>query len=86
MTSDVTDPEVMYEHQGQKVFVFKSSTQAQYVLTLVRVLDIGKQELRLTNREIKSGKPDWPVSQRLWEAIQKAEANPYGCQMELTIK
>lgn len=65
---DVTNVDVMRELQGDRVVVLKligQELQMTHVLTVVRVVDVDRQELRLVNRENKTHKPDWPLSQAM---------------------
>lgn len=87
MTGTVTDRNLMLEQQGKRVRVEKSDGSHVWALTIVHVVDVGeKHELRLANRDDKTHKPDWALSQKLWEAIEPAEPNDLNCQYALTIK
>ena len=86
MTGDVTDRSLMLEHQGKRVRVEKSDGSRVWALTIVHVVDERGHSLRLCNRESKDHKPDWPLSQKLWEAIEPAEKNDLNCEYALTIK
>lgn len=86
MTGQVTDRKLMLEQQGKRVLVSKTDGSRTWALTIVHVVDVDKHELRLTNRDDKTRKPDWALSQKLWEAIEPAEANKLNCQYALTIK
>lgn len=86
MTGQVTDRSLMLEQQGKRVRVEKSDGSHVWALTIVHVVDADKHELRLCNRDDKTHKPDWVLSQKLWEAIEPAEPNDMNCQYEITIK
>lgn len=85
MKGDITNPEVMLAHQGDRVLVLREG-KPDTALTLVRVMDIGKQRMRLCNREDKTHKPDWAVDNEIWAAIEPARPNKLGCKWELLIE
>lgn len=85
MTRDINDPIVRLEVQGDRVLVHQTSTDKTYVLTIVHVIDFDKHELRLVNRD-KTGKPDWPLSQRLFDALRPAPENKDQAKWLLNIK
>ena len=86
MTGQVNDCNLMLEQQGKRVRVEKSDGSHVWALTVVHVVGVDKHELHLCNREHKSGKPDWALTQKLWEAIEPAEKNDLNCEYALTIK
>lgn len=86
MTGQVNDRNLMLDHQGKRVRVEKSDGSHVWALTIVHVIDADKHELRLCNRDSKDHKPDWTLSQKLWEAIEPAEKNDLNCEYTLTIK
>jgi len=68
MTSDISDRAVMCEEQGRRVLV--SEGTQRWVLTIVHVIDIGdRHELRLVNRDAKSGQPDLLLTPKMWQAM-----------------
>jgi hypothetical protein len=74
----------MLAEAGKRVRVSKADGSKSWALTLVEVVDIdNRRELRLCNRS-KPFKPDWSVSQRLWEAVVPAQDDE--CDYRLTIK
>jgi hypothetical protein len=81
---DITNPEVMVQYQGDRVLVHKAGVPDK-VLTLVRVMDVSKQHMRLCNREDKTRKPDWPLTHALWAAMVPANPNKEGCKWELSV-
>jgi hypothetical protein len=91
MTSrpDITKPENMLAIQGDLVLVYKHEGDAvvlAYVLTLVRVMDVGRQEMRLCNRASKDRKPDWPFTQAWYDRLKPARDNKEGAKWEVTLK
>lgn len=86
MQGDVTDRNLMLEQQGKRVRVEKSDGSHVWALTIVHVVDEHGHSLRLCNRDDKTHKPDWALSQKLWEAIEPAEKNDLNCEYEITIK
>jgi hypothetical protein len=86
MTGDVTDRDLMLAQQGKRVLVAKADGSRHWALTIVHVVDAAIRALRLVNRDDKSRQPDWALSQKLWEAIEPAEANNLNCEYELSIK
>jgi len=85
MTGAVTDRNRMLEIQGDRVLLHKLGVPAR-VLTIVHAVNETGHELRLVNREDKSGKPDWPISQKLFEAIHPAKDNKAKAVWEVTVK
>lgn len=87
MNGDVNNKRLMVDQQGKRVHVLKSDGSKEWALTIVHVIDVGGVEtLRLTNRDEKAHKPDWALTQKLWDAIEPAEPNKLNCELELTIK
>ena len=91
MTSrpDITKPENMLAIQGDLVLVYKHEGDAVVladVLTLVRVMDVGRQEMRLCNRASKDRKPDWPFTQAWYDRLKPARDNKEGAKWEVTLK
>jgi hypothetical protein len=86
MTGNVTDSSIFWQYQGDQVLVRRG--EAECVLTLVRVVDTTGQQLRLVNRSNGVRKPDWAISQKLWEAIHPApaELEAEGIKWALTVK
>ena len=86
MDGDVTSVETILRVQGDRVLTYwrhaDTNVVEEVVLTFVRVVDVDGAQLRLANRS-KSHKPDWPVSQRLLEAIGVAEENKLNCKWKL---
>lgn len=69
MTGNVNDTDKFWEVQGDRVFVRRHG-YADRVFKIVRVVDVGSQQLRLVHETGHS--PDWPLSQALWDALQPA--------------
>jgi hypothetical protein len=82
---DITSPEVMVHYQGDRVLVHRTTLASDIVLTLVRVMTTDKQQMRLCNREDKTHKPDWVMTQAMWEATLPAKPNKEGCKWELSV-
>jgi hypothetical protein len=69
MKGSVSDRNLMLEEQGRRVFVTQG--KESWVLTIVHLVDVGDHhELRLTNRDPKSGKPDLLLTQEMWNVIE----------------
>lgn len=85
----MTDPKTILEHQGDRVLVFKN-TGAElalvHVLTMVNVVHLDKRELHLTNRESKTGKPDWVLTQALFDHFRPAGENKEQAKWAVTVK
>lgn len=92
MTSrpDITQPENMLAVQGDKVIVYKHGENGHrvlaHVLTLVRVMDMGSQHMRLVNREGKVRSPDWAFTQVWYDRLKEAPKNEFGAKWEVTLK
>ena len=75
--------------QGDRVLVYThegDSLVLDFVLTLVRCLDLGKQEMRMVNREAKDRQPDWPFTQKWYDSLRPARENKLNAQWEVTLK
>jgi len=86
---DLTQPKNMLALQGDRVVVYKHEGKAlvmEHVLTLVRVIDFDRQEMRMVNRESKTRLPDWPFTQQGYEHLRPAAENKFNAQWELTLK
>lgn len=85
---DITQPENMLAIQGDLVLVYKQmgGVVHAYTLTLVRVIDIGHQEMRMVNRASKDRKPDWPFTQKWYDRLKPARENKEGAKWEVTVK
>lgn len=90
---NVDDPATMLSLQGDRVLVYKHSNSENngalllaYVLTLVRVIDIGRQEMRLVNRDSKERQPDWPCTQIWVDKLRPARENKHSAKWEVTLK
>lgn len=90
---NVDDPATMLSLQGDRVLVYKHSNSENngalllaYVLTLVRVIDIGRQEMRLVNRDSKERQPDWAFTQVWLEKLRPARENKQNAKWEVTLK
>lgn len=87
---DITVPENMLDVQGDRVIVYKHSTTGSldvaHVLTLVRVIDETRQEIRMVNREAKDRKPDWAFTQVWYDRLRPAEENKFGAKWQVTLK
>lgn len=70
---------LVYKHEGEQLVL-------AYVLTLVRVIDIGKQEMRMVNRGSKDRKPDWAFTQAWYDRLRPAGENKHGAKWEVTLK
>lgn len=87
MKPDITIPLNMLAIQGDRVLVYNhGGSQPQHVLTLIRVIDVAKQELRLINRDDKSRKPDWTFTQKWYDSLRPARENTEGAKWEVTLK
>lgn len=72
MRGSVTDRSVIRNVQGDRVLVLRGDE----MLLMTFVNKIGEtSQLRLVNREVKAHRPDWRVTQELWEAIEPAPEN-----------
>lgn len=74
MKGSVNNRDNIIQVQGDRVLVLKNGEKR--VFTFVHLVSETGHELRLVNREVKAHKPDWEVSQKLWEAIEPAPTNP----------
>lgn len=87
---DITDPANMLAVQGDRVLVYKHSDNGHlllaHVLTLVRVIDVGGQEMRLVNRDDKMRLPDWAFTQKWYDVLRSAPENKQGAKWEVTLK
>lgn len=89
---NVADPETMLSLQGDRVLVYKHAENngtllLAYVLTLVRVVDVGRQEMRLVNRDSKDRQPDWLCTQVWLDKLRPAPAgNKQNAKWEVTLK
>lgn len=86
---DITRPENMLAIQGDRVLVYRHGANGDldltHVLTLVRVMG-ERQEMRLCNRETRTGKPDWAFTQVWYDRLRPAEENNAGAKWAVTIK
>jgi hypothetical protein len=84
---DITKPENMLAIQGDLVIVYRHGERdPAYVMTLVRVLGVGTQEMRLKNKQSKDHKPDWAFTQAWYDRLKEAGKNEFGAKWEVTIK
>ena len=84
---DITVPRNMLAIQGDRVIVYShGAEQFDYVLTLVRVMDVDTQEMRLVNRDDKSRKPDWLFTQKWYDSLRPARENKENATWEVTLK
>lgn len=86
---DITQVDTMREVQGDKVVVYtqeNGTLEARHLLTLIRVVDQEKQELHLVNREKRSAKPDWPLTQAFFDHLRPAAENKFEATWEITVK
>jgi len=86
---DLTQPKNMLAIQGDRVLVYThegDSLVLDFVLTLVRCLDLGKQEMRMVNREAKDRQPDWLFTQKWYDSLRPARENKLNAQWEVTLK
>lgn len=91
MTSrpDITDPANMLAIQGERVIVYVHTggkLVVDCVLTLVRCIDIGSQQMRLINRDGKERKPDWLFTQKWYDSLRPARPNKENARWEVTLK
>ena len=87
---DITVPRNMLAIQGDRVLVYSHGSGGglllDYVLTLIRVIDVGRQEMRLVNRDDKSRKPDWSFTQKWYDSLRPARENKENAKWEVTLK
>ena len=86
---DITVPRNMLAIQGDRVLVYNhvdGSLLLNYVLTLIRVIDVDRQEMRMVNREGRTHKPDWLFTQKWHDSLKLAEKNQYGAKWQVTLK
>lgn len=87
---DITKPENMLAVQGDLVIVYKhngmGALEPLHLLTLVRAVDIGRQEMRMVNRESKDRQPDWPFTQVWYDSLRPAGENKAGAKWAVTLK
>ena len=86
---DITKPENMLDIQGDLVLVNRhtgSGVELAHVMTLVRVIGPGRQEMRLVDRGSKTHKPDWAFTQGWYDRLRPASANKHGAKWEVTLK
>lgn len=84
MTGSTASLDTLLEIQGDLVLVHQRDTE--HLLTLVHVVDTGTRSLRLVNRGSRTGKPDWPVSDRLLAALRPAPPNDLKAKWTVTVK
>jgi hypothetical protein len=86
MTGNVTDAKMFVEYQGDLVLVHRPKS-FDLLMTIVHVVDGDGHHLRLCNREASDHRPDWAISQKLWDAIRpnSAEWKEQGVKWWLTI-
>jgi len=88
---NVADPATMLSLQGDRVLVYKhtennGSLLLVHVLTLVRVVDVDRQEMRLVNRDSKDRQPDWACTQVWVDKLRPARENKHNAKWEVTLK
>lgn len=86
---DITVPRNMLEVQGDRVAIFKHAgdgVELAHVLTLVRCIDVDRQEMRMINREGKVRKPDWPFTQQWYNSLRPARKNAENAKWEVILK
>jgi hypothetical protein len=66
----VTNQETMLKLQGDLVLV--NPGESELLLTIVRAVGIGKQELLLVNRNTKK-KESWPLTQELCDRLTPSQ-------------
>lgn len=89
MSMSVTDLETIQKYQGDRVMIFKhmgDELVKAHVLTAVCVVDSHKCELHLTNHDSASHKPDWLLTQALFDHFRPAGNNKEQAKWALTIK
>jgi hypothetical protein len=87
---DITQPQNMLDIQGDRVIVYKHGPTGErvmaWVLTLVRVIDMGCQSMRMVNRENKTRQPDWLFTQKWYDRLLPAGENKLGAKWQVTVK
>lgn len=74
------------------IIVYKPDEQGNlavaYLLTLVHVVDGNKHEMRMVNRDSKTRKPDWPLTQVWFDKLRQVDpaSNKQGARWEVTLK
>lgn len=81
----------MLSLQGNRVLIYRhtdnnGSLLLAHVLTLVRVMDVDRQEMRLVNRDSKERQPDWAFTQVWLDKLRPAAVNKHSAQWEVTLK
>jgi len=88
---DITKSENMLEVQGDRVSVYRYREDhvpdKVWVLTLVHVISEAGHEMRMSNREAKDRKPDWPFTQAYYDKLRPAPpGNKENAKWEITLK
>ena len=87
---DITKPENMLDIQGDRVLVYNrvngDDAELANIMTIVRVIGIGTQEMRLVNKEGKTRKPDWLFTQKWYDSLKPARENKENAKWEVTLK
>jgi len=84
---DITDPQNMLDVQGDRVIVYnEGNAVAEHVLTLVRVMGIGHQEMRMVNKESKTRQPDWAFTQKWYDRLRPAGENKLNAKWEVIVR
>ena len=81
----------MLSLQGDRVLIYQhaehnGSLLLAHVLTLVRVVDVDRQEMRLVNRDSKERDPDWSFTQVWLDKLRPARENKHNAKWEVTLK
>ncbi len=85
MKGSVASVDVMLAHQGDRVLLLKPG-KPDRAFTLVHVVDTTGHQFRLVNRDDKTRKPDWALSQLIWDAMSPARPNKLDCKWEVTVR
>ncbi len=88
---NVTDTDTMRSLQGDRVLIYRHAANngallLAHVMTLVRRIDVGGQELRLVNKDERTGQPDWAFTQNWLDKLRPAPANKHNAKWQVTLK
>lgn len=88
---DVSQPDTMRKLQGDRVLVYRHSESGHlllaHVMTLVRVVGVDGQEMRLVNRDSKDRRPSWAFTQVWLDKLRPAPVgNKQNAKWEVTLK
>lgn len=84
------DPDAMRKLQGDRVLVYRHADNGHlllaHVLTLVRVIGVDRQEMRLVNRDSKERQPDWSFTPVWFDKLRPAPENKQSAKWQVTLK